>query len=118
MLHMSDEGWEGQQRWREGLLQPLPRSWACRWGKRYPKREMLPWKGREQCSGVWLQRAVPVRAGWEAAIRQQTGGSDPCWSLGRVGKPVILGVRVFIGTSRQPRHGQPVLGVHGMLPGI
>ena len=76
MLHASDEGWEGQQHCCEGWLQPLPRSWAGRWGKHYPKREMLSWKGQEQHPGARLQREVPVQAGWEgkAAIGQQTEG--------------------------------------------
>lgn len=117
---MSDEGREGHQRWHEGLLQPLPWSWACRWGKHYPKREMLSWKGREQHAGVWLQRAVQAagRGRQPSGSRPKAGGSDPRFCLGRVGKPVTEGVRVFMGTSRRPRHGQPVLGVHGRLPGI
>lgn len=93
MLHASDEGQEGQQRWCEGLLQPLLQSWAFRWGKRCPKREMLSWKGQEQRPGVWLQRAVPVPAGWEgkAAIGQQTEG----WRF----RPALLS-----GLSRKARY--------------
>lgn len=118
MLHASDGGREGQQHWNKGLLQPLLR--ARRWGKRYPRRDMLSWKGQEQHPGVWLQRAVWADLEGKAAIRSRlkAGGSDLRCSLGRVGKPVTEGVRVFIGTSSWPRHGQPVLGVHGTLPGI
>lgn len=122
MLHMPDVGREGQQRWHEGLLQPLSQSWACRWGKHYPKREMLSWKGQEQHPGVWLRERCRCRQAGRgrrrSGSRLKAGGSDPRCSLGRVGKPVTEGVRVFMGTSRPPRHGQPVLGVHGTLPGI
>lgn len=60
MLHVSDEGWEGEQCWQGDLLQPPPL--PANGEKNYPQREILSWKCQCQDLGVWLQSMLLGRA--------------------------------------------------------
>lgn len=112
MLHVSDEDREGHHTGVRACCSPWLGLGNAAGENTIPREKC--WEVQEQHPSVWLQRAMLVQAG--RGSDQAAGWRFRPTSLS--GKPIADGARVFMGTSRRPRHGQAVLGVPGEVPGI